>query len=290
MPDPHPTATAVHRARARLGEGPSWDAAEGVLWWVDVWDYRVHRWDPRTGDDRVFDMGEATAFAVPARGGAVVGLRQRVVRLDVATGQVETLAEVPGLDPRERINDGKCDPRGRLWFGTQAKEDGKASLWRLDGAGLERMGGDLTIANGFAWSPDEGTMYLSDSPAKRIYAYPFNADAGTLGERHLFADLAEEDSFPDGASTDAEGCLWSAQWEGGCVLRFAPDGRRAGRIELPVPIPTSCAFGGEGRRELYVTTAQIGLGDEQIEAAWESGDLFRLEMDVPGEPVSSFVY
>jgi len=287
---PRHQPTAVLRARARLGEGPSWDAAEGVLWWVDVWDYRVHRWDPRTREDRAFDTGEATAFAIPARGGAVVGLRQRVVRLNAATGEVETLAEVAGLDPRERINDGKCDPRGRLWFGTQAKEEGKASIWRLDGGGLRRMGGGLTIANGFAWSPDERTLYLSDSPAKRIHAYPFDADAGTVGERRLFADLSGGDGFPDGASTDAEGCLWSAQWEGGCLIRFAPDGREAGRIPLPVPIPTSCAFGGAGRRELYVTTAQMGLDDEKIEGAWESGDLFRVGMAVPGVPVSPFVY
>ncbi|HEX8360419.1 MAG TPA: SMP-30/gluconolactonase/LRE family protein [Longimicrobium sp.] len=279
----------VLRARARLGEGPAWDAAAGVLWRVDVWDYRVHRWDPLTGEDRAFDVGEAAAFAVPARGGAVVGLRQRVVRLDVATGAIHTLAEVPGLDPRERINDGKCDPRGRLWFGTYAREDGKASLWRLDGTGLQRMAGGLTIANGLAWSPDELTFYLSDSPAKKIYAYPFDAEAGTLGERRVFADRSGEDTFPDGAATDAEGCLWSAHWEGACVVRFAPDGREVGRVRLPVPLTTSCAFGGAELRDLYVTTAQVGLSDERLEGAWESGDLFRVRVDVSGVPVVAFV-
>ncbi len=279
----------VLRARARLGEGPSWDPAAGVLWRVDVWDYRIHRWDPQTGEDRAFDVGEAAAFAIPAPGGAVVGLRQRVVRLHAATGRMETLAEVPGLDPRERINDGKCDPRGRLWFGTYTKEDGQASLWRLDAAGLRRMGGGLTIANGLAWSPDELTFYLADSPARRIYAYPFHAAAGTLGERRVFAYRSGEDSFPDGAATDAEGCLWSAQWEGGCVVRLAPDGREVGRIHLPVPLATSCAFGGPELRDLYVTTAQVGLSDERIEGAWESGDLFRVRVEVPGVPVAPFV-
>lgn len=277
----------VLRARARLGEGPAWD--DGVLWWVDVWDYRVHRWDPRTGEDRAFDVGEAAAFAVPSSRGAVVGLRHRVVRLDARTGRMETLVDVPGLDPRERINDGKCDPRGRLWFGTYARDEGKASVWCLDGARLRRMGGDLTIANGFAWSPDERTLYLSDSPAKKIYAYPFDADSGTVGERRVFADRSDGESFPDGAATDAEGCLWSAHWEGACVVRFAPDGREVGRIGFPVPLTTSCAFGGEDGRELYVTTAQVGLGDERIEGAWESGDLFRVAMEVPGVPVSRFV-
>jgi sugar lactone lactonase YvrE len=279
----------VLRARARLGEGPAWDAAAEVLWWVDVWDYRVHRWDPRTGEDRAFDVGEAAAFAIPARGGAVVGLRQRVARLDAATGRLTTLAEIPGLDPRERINDGKCDPRGRLWLGTYARDEGEASLWCLDGAELRRMGSGLTIANGPAWSPDGRTFYLSDSPAKKVYAYSFDADAGTLGERRVFADRAGGDSFPDGAATDAEGCLWSAHWEGGCVVRFAPDGREVGRIELPIPLTTSCAFGGADLRDLYVTTAQVGLSDDRIEGAWESGDLFRVRVEVPGVPVSPFL-
>lgn len=277
---------SVLRARARLGEGPAWDEAAGVLWWVDVWDYRVHRFDPGTGHDTYFDVGEAAAFAVPARGGAVVGLRQRVVRLDAATGRMETLAEVPGLGARERINDGKCDPRGRLWFGTQSKEEGAASLWRLDGGKLQRMAGGLTIANGLAWSPDERTFYLSDSPAQRIYAHPFDVEGGTVGERRVFADLSGGDGFPDGAATDAEGCLWSAQWDGGCVIRFGADGREVERLRLPAPQVTSCAFNG---RELYVTTAQVGLSDERIEEAWESGDLFRARVDAPGVPVSPFV-
>jgi sugar lactone lactonase YvrE len=277
---------AVLRARARRGEGPAWDPAAQVLWWVDVWNYRVHRWDPRTGEDRAFDTGEAAAFAVPAPGGAVVGLRQRVVRLDAGTGRMATLAEVPGLDPRERINDGKCDPHGRLWFGTFAREEGGASVWRLAGGELRRMDGGLTIANGFAWSPDGATMYLSDSPARRIHAYAFDLQAGTLGERRLFADRSGEESFPDGAATDVEGCLWSAHWDGGCVVRFAPDGREVGRIHIPAPLTTSCAFHG---RDLYVTTAQVGLDDERIEAAWESGDLFRVGVGVEGVRVARFV-
>ncbi|HEX8431984.1 MAG TPA: SMP-30/gluconolactonase/LRE family protein, partial [Longimicrobium sp.] len=130
----------VLRARARLGEGPAWDADTGVLWWVDVWDFRVHRWNPDTGEDETFDVGEPAAFAVPARGGTVlVGLRQRVVRLDPRTGAHTLVADVPGLAPGERLNDGKCDPRGRLWFGTNARDEGTASLFCLDAGGVRRV-------------------------------------------------------------------------------------------------------------------------------------------------------
>jgi len=280
---------AVLRARARLGEGPAWDADAGVLWWVDVWDFRVHRWDPVTGKNESFDVGEPAAFAVPARGGTVlVGLRQRVVRLDPRTGAHTMVAHVPGLAPDERLNDGKCDPRGRLWFGTNAREEGTASLFRLDAGGVRRVEGGFTIANGLGWSPDAATFFVADSPARRIYAYDFDVEEGTISGRRVFAGMDGEGAFPDGVAIDAEGGVWSAQWDGGCVVRFGPDGRELERVAFPVPLTTSCCFGGADGRDLYVTTAQVGLDDQRLEAAWNSGDLFVVRAGVRGVPVVPF--
>ena len=279
----------VLRARARLGEGPSWDAEAGVLWWVDVWDFRVHRWDPRTGENVAFDLGEPAAFAVPARDGTVlVGLRQRLARLDPRTGEHATVVHVPGLADGERLNDGKCDPRGRLWFGTNAPDEGTASLFCLDSDGLRRVEGGFTIANGLGWSPDGATFFVSDSPARRIYAYDFHLERGAISGRRVFAGLDGEEMFPDGVAIDAEGGVWSAQWDGGCVVHFAPDGREVERIRFPVPLTTSCCFGGADGRDLYVTTAQVGLDDARLESAWNSGDLFVVRVGVPGLPVAPF--
>ncbi|HYW08777.1 MAG TPA: SMP-30/gluconolactonase/LRE family protein [Longimicrobium sp.] len=279
---------AVLRARARLGEGPAWDPEAGELWWVDVWDFRVNRWDPVTGKNETFDVGEPAAFAVPARGGTViVGLRQRVVRLDPRTGAHTMVAHVPGLAPDERLNDGKCDPRGRLWFGTTARDEGTASLFCLDASGAWRVDGGFTIANGLGWSPDEATFYVADSPARRIHAYDFDAGSGEISGRRVFA-ATHGAAFPDGAAVDTEGCVWSAQWDGGCVIRFAPDGRELERVTFPVPLTTSCCFGGADGRDLYVTSAQVGLDDRRLEAAWNSGDLFVVRVGVRGMPVAPF--
>jgi sugar lactone lactonase YvrE len=280
----------VLAARARLGEGPSWDAEAGVLWWVDIHNHRVHRFDPAAGEDTVYEVGETVGCAHPAADGRVVlGLRRGVALLDPSTGAVEPLATLLPERPGLRLNDGKCDARGRLWVGSMSKEEGGAALYRVDPDGaVHEAAGGLTLSNGLGWSPDGATLYLTDSPAKTILAFDFDADAGTLSGRRVFADLSGPDSVPDGLAVDAEGCVWSAQWGGACLVRFAPDGGELLRVMMPVPNPTSCAFGGSGGTELYVTTASIGMTEDEVDDAFESGDLFVLRPGVAGPPAARF--
>ncbi|HEU4453090.1 MAG TPA: SMP-30/gluconolactonase/LRE family protein [Longimicrobium sp.] len=279
----------VLRARARLGEGPVWDAATGTLPWVDILDHRVHRFHPASGRDEAWDVGEVAGCVWPARDGRLlVALRRRVALLDPATGEMETVAEID-LGRGDRLNDGACDARGRFWIGSISTEEGGAALWRVDADGsARRMEEGLTVSNGVGWSPDGGTMYLTDSPAQVIHAYDFDADAGTLSRRRTFVDVTGEDGFPDGLAIDAEGGVWSARFAGGCVVRYAPDGRETHRVAIPAPKSTSCAFGGAELRDLYVTTASVGLSEEEIQAAFDSGDLFRFRADIPGLPVTPF--
>ncbi len=289
MAEPLPLRNVL-AARARLGEGPSWDAEAGVLWWVDIHNHRVHRFDPAAGEDTVYEVGETVGCAHPAADGRVVlGLRRGVALLDPSTGAVEPLATLLPERPGLRLNDGKCDARGRLWVGSMSKEEGGAALYRVDPDGaVHEAAGGLTLSNGLGWSPDGATLYLTDSPAKTILAFDFDADAGTLSGRRVFADLSGPDSVPDGLAVDAEGCVWSAQWGGACLVRFAPDGGELLRVMMPVPNPTSCAFGGSGGTELYVTTASIGMTEDEVDDAFESGDLFVLRPGVAGPPAARF--
>lgn len=280
----------IVEARARLGEGPVWDERTRSLFWVDIYNHRVHQFFPDLDTNRTFEVGDVVGcIALTGSDTLLLGLRHEIARLDMATGEVERLVMIEEGKPKNRVNDGKCDPQGRFWVGTMSRNDGEAALYRydLDGS-LHTMETGLTVSNGLGWSPDGETFYLTDSPKKTIYAYDFEAESGEIRNRRLFAELGEDDSVPDGLTVDTEGHVWTAQWDGSCVIRLDPDGREVLRVPVPVKRPTSCAFGGPDRKQLYITSASVELSEEELEENFHSGDLFRLDTDVTGLPFHPF--
>jgi sugar lactone lactonase YvrE len=186
--------------------------------------------------------------------------------------------EVERDRPRNRANDAKCDPAGRLWLGTMEDEaaEGAAALYRIDPDRTCRLHTPaLTIGNGTGWSADATRMFHVDSPTGRVDVLDYDVATGAATARRVFADLGAHDGIPDGLAVDAEDGLWVAMHEGGCVLRLAADGTVAGRVEVPVPRPTSCAFAGDDLDVLVITTA----GD---------GDLYACTPGVRGLPVAPF--
>ena len=283
------TPRVVLDARARLGEGPCWDAQTERLYWVDIYNHRVHEFDPATGADRAFEVGEAIGCLAPAgEGRLMLGLRHHIASLDIGTGTVVPIRE---FESRQHIrcNDGKCDASGRFWFGTMSTAGPEASLYRYDPDGaLHVMETGLTVSNGLGWSPDGGTFYLTDSPEQVIYAYDFEPASGRLSNRRVLVDLRGQAFFPDGLAVDREGCLWSAMWDGWCVIRFDAAGREISRVPMPVQRPTCCAFGGADLATLFITTAAVGLSEQEIERSFHAGDLFAFDAPVSGPAADRF--
>lgn len=277
-------------ARARLGESPLWDPRNQKLYWVDIYNHRVHEFHPATGANRWFEVGEVVgSIALTPTAALLLAQRHRLALLDLSSGRLTPLVELEGDKPHNRFNDGKCDPQGRFWFGSMSARDQEASLYCYTPAGsVTRMETGLTISNGLGWSPDQQTFYLTDSPRQIIYAYDFEPEAGQINHRRVLVDLAAESFYPDGLSVDAEGCLWSAMWDGWCIIRFDPQGREMTRYPLPVQRPTSCCFGNADLGTLYITTASVGLSEAEIEQSFASGDLFCLETEVRGLPSHPF--
>lgn len=242
---------------AALGEGPCWDDRSQSLYWVDIPASRVHRLS-EAGVHSSWDVGRpASAVVSRARGGLVVAAGNGFVALDSLTGEVTELAEAAG-HPDARMNDGKCDRAGRLYAGSMAADEspGKGSFYRLDtdGSVTELMTG-LGISNGIGWSPDDTLMYFIDSLDYRVDVLDYDAVTGNLGERRPFVSLGSGQVMPDGLAVDAEGGVWVAVWGGGVVQRYDATGRLTGVVRLPTANVTSCAFGGPGLDQLYITTA-----------------------------------
>jgi sugar lactone lactonase YvrE len=281
----------ILEARARLGECPMWDSNNKLLYWVDIFNHRVHQFNPATGKDLFFDVGDVVgAIATAGKDRLIMVLRRHLAFLNTNTGEVTPILEIEVNLPNNRLNDGKCDAQGRFWFGSMCtSEKPHASLYRYDADGsLRMMETGLTISNGLGWSPDQKTFYLSDSPHQKIYAYDFNSVTGSIINRRVFVDLTDESFYPDGLTIDSQGNIWSAMWDGWCVIRFNPQGEEILRINLPVQLPTSCTFGGEDLQTLYITTASVGLSQGEIEKSFYSGDLFALQTDVRGLPSYDF--
>ena len=276
----------VLAVRARLGEGPIWNAERQVLHWVDIYNRRVHTFDPATGEDTYIEVDTVVSGLFLAdEKHLTLAQENGLTRLNLDDRTTTQLIEIEADRPDNRLNDVRVDRQGRRWVGTM-NNDGKpqANLYRHDPDGsLHLMETGLSISNGLGWSPDQKTFYLTDSPQQVIYAYDFDMEAGTIRNRRPLITLAGESFYPDGLTIDAEGCIWSAMWNGWCVIRFDPQGQEMMRVPLPVPLVTSCTFGGASLTDLFITTASAGLSQAELKQSYEAGDLFCLQTDIKGQ-------
>ncbi|MEM6423678.1 MAG: SMP-30/gluconolactonase/LRE family protein [Cyanobacteria bacterium P01_D01_bin.128] len=278
-------------ARARLGEGPVWDADQQRLFWVDIYNHRLHQYYPETAESRFIELDDLiTGLAIVDRDRLILARRSGLDLLHLPSQAVTPLVDIEGDRPNNRLNDLKCDPHGRLFMGSMNNhEQPEARLCRYDPDGtLTVIETKLSISNGLGWSPDQQTFYLTDSPAQLIYAYDYDGNTGAIANRRVLIDLTHESFFPDGLAIDADGCIWSAMWDGWCVIRFDPQGQEMQRIAMPIQRPTSCAFGGSDLNQLWITSASIGLSQMEIQAQTSAGDLFCVDLDIRGLPVAAF--
>ncbi|MEM7023713.1 MAG: SMP-30/gluconolactonase/LRE family protein [Pseudomonadota bacterium] len=282
----------VANPRAEVGEGPVWDERAQALWWVDIKGQQLFLYDPSTSENRAWTMPERIGCVIPReRPGLIGGFQTGFKWIDPDTGAVSAISDPePGM-PGNRFNDGKCDPKGRLFAGTMDDEENACTgtLYRLDpDLSVHVVRRDVFISNGLGWSPDSSVMYFADSPRRVIWKYDFHTDSGNPTNERVFAQVPDDAGVPDGLCVDAEGYVWSAHWGGWRVTRYAPDGRIDRVLEMPVPQPSSCAFGGSNLSTLYVTSAAIGMTEADLAKAPDGGGLFAVDVGVRGLPVSRF--
>jgi len=285
------TATPASASPAEHGEGPVWDAARSELVWVDITAGQVRR-GTVAGDD-VVDLaahhgGDTVGFVLPAAdGGWVLGAGAGITHL-TEDGEAHVLLELTGEGGSEesggtRMNDGACDRAGRFYGGTMAFDErpGAGTLYRLDLDGtVSTVLDGLTVSNGIGWSPDDSTMYLSDSGATTVWAMDYDLESGIPGERRVLLDFsADPDGVADGLTVDDEGCLWTALWGGAQVRRYSPTGELLAVVDVDAQNTTSCAFSGD---LLVISTSVHGLDDEAKAAQPDAGRLFTVRTGVTG--------
>jgi sugar lactone lactonase YvrE len=228
-------------------------------------------------------VGEVAAFVRPrSQGGYVVGIERG---LALADGPDDVPTPLPPIwtDPGVRMNEGGCDPQGRLYAGSMAydKTRGAATLYRIDtDLTVTTVLDAVTISNGLECSPDGTLVFYNDSETGGTDV--FDLDDGELVRRRVFH--LGGGGTPDGLTVDSAGNVWVALNGAGRVRLLSPDAEIINEIDVPARGTTACTLGGEDGRDLYITTSQEGLDDPEPGA----GALFRVRVDVPGLPVLPF--
>jgi D-xylonolactonase len=275
----------VCEAGAELGEGPIWDSRDRALWFVDIKNKKVHRYDPATGEQRSWDAPEFVCFLLPASsGGFVAGLKSGLFKFDPESGSFDRLVSVENDKPDNRLNDGTADPAGRVWFGTMDNNEKAKSgaFYRFADGKIAPTGiGDMVVTNGPAVSPDGKTLYLVDTFRRRIDQAEIRDD-GSLGERRPFVTIEQGAGFPDGPTVDSEGAVWIGLYSGWSARRYSAAGELIATVKFPAANVTKLAFGGDDLRTVFATTACQGLSEEERQKQPLSGHLFQFECDVAG--------
>lgn len=271
----------------QCGESPIWDPKAGRLAWIDTEKPTFTTMDPTGGDVKTVKTDWLVqAIGRRKAGGWVAVVREGFALWDPASAQSTLLGNPIEGKKHLTMNDGAVGPDGRFYAGSlnvQELGSDTGCLWRLD---AERkyscvMDG-IVLPNGIAFSPDGGTIYITEMWARKISAFDFDRKNGTLSRRRVLITLPEEEGYPDGLVVDEQGFLWSGHWQGFRMTRYDPDGKKERIVEVPVPTATCMAFGGKDLDELFVTTGKKGLSEEQVRNFPQAGDLFRARPGVRG--------
>jgi sugar lactone lactonase YvrE len=293
----HGDPVCVAPAGDRCGEGAVWHEAEQALYWCDINRFLIHRYEPRDGSVRSWFFDHVvSALALTDRDDTLaVALGSRLILWKPGTDERrDHIFQLPGW-PRVRLNDGRVDPRGSFWLGSMRNNvnpdgscgdagglDGK--LFRIDPDGaVSEWRTDVGVANTLVWSPDRTRFYFADTLLNAIRVYSYDAATGAIANEQPFF-TGYERGLPDGSAMDSEGYLWNCRYNGGCIVRVAPDGEVDSIVEMPVSKITTCTFGGPDLRTLYVTTASNDApAGERL-----AGSLFAIDTQVSGQKENRF--
>jgi sugar lactone lactonase YvrE len=284
------------KAGDELGEAILWNQQDGKFWWTDIHGKRLRRHRPGDSTIEAIPMPERLgSFALIAGDESdtriLAAFETGLAVYDLKTGEIRFLHRPESKISGRRFNDGRVDRAGRFWAGTmvenaQAAGKDSATLWRVETTGVVTAQlGNVAIANGLAANLAGTRVYFADSPKQIIFKLTIDETTGLITEKSAFAKI--DQGFPDGATVDAEDCLWVAIWGAGTILRFDPSGRRIASLALPASQPTCLAFGGGRLDLLYVTSAREGLLPEEA-IRQDAGNVFVIDTGVHGVPEPRF--
>lgn len=266
----------------QLGEGPVWDSKRQSICWGDIIQGHIHECHIPSGGHRKIELGEMVgSYALTSDGNFIAALQHGFAFVNRESSNIKRIIDPEKHLPGNRFNEGKCDPAGRFWAGTMAldESEGAGNLYMLQhDLTYELKVPQVSISNGLAWSLDHQIMYYIDTPTLKVFAFDYDEKTASINNRRAIISIPENEGFPDGMTIDNEGMLWIAHWGGWQITRWNPQtGEKLTSFSLPVANVTSCTFGGNEFRDIYITTAKKGLTEEELAKQPLAGSLFVIE-------------
>jgi sugar lactone lactonase YvrE len=270
-------------------EGIVWDARRRRLLWVDIFRGHVLTHDLNSGSLETLELGQLVGAVAPRRAGGCVCTVRTGFGLISPQGEFSAAGAQLHDEPHLQMNDGGVDAHGRFWAGSMtfehATRPGAGALHRLDPDGtVSTQLPGVSISNGIGWSPDSKSCYYVDSATRRVDRFDYDLGSGQLGKRRT---LAEVKALPDGLAVDVDGCIWVAMYEGWEVHRFTPSGKVDRVIRLPGSLVTTCAFGGDDLRTLFIAVSRHGMSEEAVRGQ-TAGYIFAMDAGVQGLPTHEY--
>lgn len=240
-----------------IGECPIWDYVRYKVLWTDIANGHLFEYSPNSGAIKTISGGvNVTGFSLHEKG--LVCASDSGLYFFGDNGFSQLAREFDG--EKLSCNDVIADPMGRFLFGTiyynESKDYPLGKLYKMDCDGqISVLDEGFHHVNGLGFSPDNKTLYFTDTAVRKIYAYDYDQITGRVKNRRIFVSVPSSEGIPDGLTVDSQGHVWSAQWYGGVVVRYDPDGKKHRCVKVPQMQVSCLAFCGDDLTDIYVTTA-----------------------------------
>ncbi len=281
----------IWKAKTVLGEGTLWVSSQKSIFFVDIKKKKILIFNIRLKKKRTIRLNKEIGFLVHIKKNVfLLGLKSELRIIDIKTKKILKSIKIEKDKPLNRLNDGKTDSIGRLWFGTMDNSERKirnGSLYCLDNKLiLHKVDTKYYITNGPAFI-NANTFLHTDSGEKIIYKIKINRNY-KVTKKSKFLKFSISDGAPDGMTIDSKKNVWVCHFGGGCISVYNLRGKKIHKIYLPAKNITNCAFGGYNNRELFVSTARKGMKKNEIKKYPLSGGLFKIKTNVKGKKTKLF--
>ena len=280
------------KLRCKLGEGTLWVKEHNSIYFVDIKKKSFFSLNIKTKKKRIFKVNKEIGFLAHIKGNIfILGLQGELRIQNIKTKKILKKIFIEKNIKLNRINDGKTDPAGNLWFGTMdnlERKIEKGSLYKLDkNLSLKKVDSNYIITNGPAFI-DLYNFYHTDSSKKIIYKIKISNKDKIISKK-IFKRFSKSDGSPDGMTLDRNKNLWVAHYNGASISVLNKLGKIIHKIQFKAKNITNCTFGGHDNSEIFITTATKGMSKGDLLKFRYSGFLFSVKSNSKGLLQKKFI-